>query len=81
MIASPSTALAVGFVEVTGKRVMPEYRAYRIKNNHVAGVPDLITCDSDGEAIRQAKKLADGHDIELWDGPRFVIGIKSTCGR
>jgi hypothetical protein len=20
----------------------------------------------------------DGHDIELWDGPRFVIGLKSA---
>jgi hypothetical protein len=57
---------------------MPEYRAYQIKNNHVAGAPIIITCDGDREAIQQAKKLMDGHDIELWDGPRFVIGIKST---
>ena len=57
---------------------MPEYRAYQIKNNHVAGVPIVITCANDREAIQQAKKLGDGHDIELWDGPRFVIGIKAT---
>jgi hypothetical protein len=56
---------------------MPDYRAYVIKNNHVAGVPVVFTCDSDQEAIQQAKKLVDGHDIELWDGSRFVIGIKS----
>ena len=57
---------------------MPDYRAYQIKGDHVAGVPIVITCDSDHEAIQQAKKLVDGHDIELWDGSRFVIGIKST---
>ena len=57
---------------------MPDYRVYKIKNNnHVAGAPVVVTCDSDREAIQQAKKLVDGHDVELWDGPRFVIGIKS----
>jgi hypothetical protein len=56
---------------------MPDYRAYKIKNDHVAGVPTIITCDSDEQAIEAAKVLADGHDIELWDGPRFVIGIKA----
>ena len=56
---------------------MPEYRVYKIKNNHVANAPVIITCDGDREAIQQAKKLVDGHDVELWDGPRFVIGIKS----
>jgi hypothetical protein len=56
---------------------MSEYRVYKIKNDHVAGAPVVITCDSDREAIQQAKKLVDGHDVELWDGPRFVVGIKS----
>jgi hypothetical protein len=69
--------LTTGVGGVTGKRPMPDYRAYVIKNNHVAGVPVVFTCDSDQEAIQQAKKLVDGHDIELWDGSRFVIGIKS----
>jgi hypothetical protein len=57
---------------------MPDYRAYRIKNNRVDGVPTVIACDSDQEAIQQARKLMDGHDIELWEGPRFVIGLKPT---
>ena len=56
---------------------MPEYRVYKIKSDRVAGAPVVVTCDSDQEAIQQAKKLADGHDVELWQGPRFVIGVKS----
>jgi predicted O-methyltransferase YrrM len=57
---------------------MADYRAYRIKNNHVDGIPTVITCDNDEEAIKQAKQLVNGADIELWEGARFVRGIKST---
>ena len=56
---------------------MPEYRAYRIKDEHVAGVPDIVVADNDQEAIDEAKRLTNGHDIELWNGARFVIGIRS----
>jgi hypothetical protein len=57
---------------------MPAYRAYPLKDNHVAGPPNIIVADSDHDAIEQAKQLVDGHDVELWDGPRFVMGLKST---
>jgi hypothetical protein len=60
-----------------GVCVMPEYRAYRIKNNHVAGIPDVVVADNDQEAIERAKQLTNGHDVELWEGSRFVLGIKS----
>jgi hypothetical protein len=55
---------------------MPEYRAYHLKNNHIVGPPNVIVADDDQQAIEQAKKLIDGHDIELWTGARFVIGLK-----
>jgi hypothetical protein len=57
---------------------MPDYRVYKIKNNQIVGAPVVVACESDRDAIQQAKKLVDGHDIELWDGPRFVIGLKSA---
>jgi hypothetical protein len=57
---------------------MPDYRVYKIKNNRIAGAPVVVSCDSDRDAIQQAKKLVDSHDVELWDGPRFVIGLKSA---
>jgi hypothetical protein len=56
---------------------MADYRAYLIKNNRVDIAATIIKVDTDTEAIEQAKQLVDGHDIELWQGPRFVIGFKS----
>jgi len=29
-------------------------------------------------AIEQAKKFVEGCDVELWEGPRFVIGLRSS---
>jgi hypothetical protein len=75
MMALPARATGTG--DVPRVASMPDYRVYKIKNNHIADAPVVVTCDSDREAIQQAKKLVDGHDVELWDGPRFVIGIKS----
>jgi hypothetical protein len=62
---------------IAGGIARPDYRAYKIKNDHVTGVPAIITCDTDQQAIEAAKTMADGHDIELWDGARFVMGIKA----
>lgn len=57
---------------------MPEYRAFPIKNFHIAGPSHIIECATDEEAIEWAKQFVDGHDIELWDGSRLVVDLKST---
>jgi hypothetical protein len=52
---------------------MLEYRAYRIGDSgHFVGVTPLF-CSGDLDAIAQATNLADGHDVELWSGERFII--------
>ena len=56
---------------------MPEYRAYLIKNNKVDIAATVIDCANDEAAVEQAKLMVDGHDMELWQGPRFVKGFKS----
>ena len=56
---------------------MADYRIYKIKDNHIAEPPALITADADPEVIEQAKELVDGHDVEVWEGTRFVIGLRS----
>jgi hypothetical protein len=54
---------------------MVEYRAYTIGiEGHVVGFKALV-CADDAEAINQAKRLVDEHDIELWSGARFVIRL------
>ena len=59
-----------------GDRV-PEFRAFPVKNFHIAGPAHIIECDTDQEAIEWAKQFVDGHDIKLWDGARLVIDLKA----
>jgi hypothetical protein len=52
---------------------MPEYRFYAIKNDgHVAGPPTGRDCLNDGEALKEARQLVDGHDIEVRQSSRIV---------
>ena len=39
--------------------------------------PIVIEADTDAIAIEQAQQFADSHDVELWQGARFVIGLRS----
>lgn len=52
---------------------MPEYRLYKIgPDGHIAGPPPVVECQDDLIAIKEARKLLDGHDIEIWQGSRIV---------
>jgi hypothetical protein len=64
-------------LETTGPGdAMTEYRAYMIGDDgHFIG-DRLFTCDSDADAIEWAKQLVDGHDVQLWSGPRFVVKLE-----
>ena len=54
---------------------MAEYRAYSVGyDGHFVGYEGFVACDDD-EAIRNAKRLLCDHDIELWNGERFVMRL------
>jgi hypothetical protein len=54
---------------------MEEYRAYFVgTDGHFVGFEPIV-CEDDASAIGKAKCLVDGHDIELWSGPRFVAKL------
>jgi hypothetical protein len=58
---------------------MPTYRIYNLtRDDHIAGAPEVIEYDSDQEVIAHAKAKLDGLDLEVWDGPRVVIRLKSS---
>jgi hypothetical protein len=57
---------------------MPSYRVYKLANNQFAGVSQIAAYDSDDEVVRYAKSVLDGLDVEVWDGPRMVIRLKSS---
>jgi len=55
---------------------MVEYRAFTVgPDGHFVGSEALV-CADDSEAIEKARQFVDGHDIELWSGPRFVVTLK-----
>jgi hypothetical protein len=57
---------------------MQNYRAYTVgKDGHIASAEEF-TCADDPEAFEAAKRLVNGHEVELWSGTRFVIKLTST---
>jgi hypothetical protein len=55
---------------------MPTYRLYALDNqNHVTGPPQIITSDSDEEAIQRAQVFMDVRALELWELERRVARI------
>ena len=54
---------------------MAEYRAYTVgADDHFIGFQEII-CRDDDEAVATAMRLVNGHDVELWNGPRLVIRL------
>ncbi|MHC2017206.1 hypothetical protein [Methylobacterium sp. CM6247] len=50
----------------------PAYRVFLLaKTGGVIGMVPFAVQD-DSEAVERAKAMVDGHDIELWDGSRFI---------
>lgn len=51
---------------------MQEYRAFILGlDGRVQESVDLL-CENEGEAIKAAKQLIDGHDVELWQRDRQI---------
>jgi hypothetical protein len=60
---------------------MPDYRAYIMgPDGHVQNRVEL-RCDDDVEAIRLAKQIVDGHDVELWQLDRHIETFRHTSER
>jgi hypothetical protein len=56
---------------------MAEYRAYTVGDDgHFIGF-EAFVCADDSEATEKAKRLLNGRDVELWNGPRFVIKLEA----
>jgi hypothetical protein len=55
---------------------MAEYKVYKIKNDQIFEPPVVFESPEEAAAIDRARQLVDGCDVQLWQGVRFVIGIK-----
>ena len=55
---------------------MPEYRFYAItKDGHIDSPPINRDLPDDGGALKAAKELINGRDIEIWQGTRIVAYV------
>ena len=49
--------------------------------DEIEDVTAVINCGDDMEAIRTVAQLTDDHDIELWDGSRFVRRFRPNTAK
>ena len=73
-VVGASIDLLQGTVSVRIFR-MAEYRAFTVGEDGNRAVSHEMVCREDGEAVARAKRLIDGHDIEVWSGDRLVIRL------
>jgi hypothetical protein len=60
---------------------MPQYRAFQMNGDRIAGPPYNLIADDDGAAVALARELVTSRcDIELWQLERFVIRLPRTDG-
>ena len=58
------------------KTGMADYRAYTVGSDGHFIDYQGFACDNDADATERARQLANGHDIELWSGERFIIRLE-----
>jgi hypothetical protein len=68
--------LQCGTMTHHGADAMTHYRAYIIgKDGKFVGAQDL-DCESDEDAIKAAKPLVNGSDVEIWQTNRRVAQLR-----
>jgi hypothetical protein len=61
------------------RQSMPEYRIYRLASDgHFWGVPVIVECAQDQEAIEKARQMVDGLDLEIWEAARLIARFKAN---
>lgn len=59
---------------------MAGYRLYGLDGVDKVASAEWIEADDDQAAIAAAEQMMDGHDCELWRGPRLVTRLKRKRG-
>lgn len=55
---------------------MPEYKLYRLDGaKRIARAADVLSADSDDDALAAARALAKSRSFEVWQGRRLVATI------
>ena len=62
----------IGFADLDKAPVPPRYRVLILDREGQVLRMERIEGDEDDEAVERARRLVDGHAVELWDGVRFI---------
>ncbi len=55
---------------------MPTFRIFTVgPDQHFSGMPEIVECVDDSEAVDKAMQLANGLDLEIWDNKRMVARV------
>ena len=46
--------------------------------NRIDAPPAIIKCETDQEAVANGRAMIDGHDVEVWQGARYVMRIEAA---
>jgi len=58
---------------------MPKYRIFTVGHDqHFVGVPEIVECVDDNEAVDKAMQLMNGLDVEIWDHERMVTRLPNS---
>jgi PII-like signaling protein len=58
---------------------MSTYRIFTVgRDQHFSGMPVIVECVDDKEAVDKAMQLANGRDLEIWDHKRMVARLPSS---
>jgi hypothetical protein len=57
---------------------MPDYRAYIVGPDGHFKTFEVIEASDDEQALKVAQKLADGHDVEVWQLDRKIAVLPHT---
>jgi hypothetical protein len=61
--------------------VVREYRIFKIgKDGRISSPPEIVTAETDDEAISKAKAMKGALDAEIWEGTRLVCRLPPLRG-
>ena len=62
---------------------MREYRLYSVVpgTNIIKGIPAIVVCKNDTEAVAEARTRVNGLDVEVWELTRMVARIEAPDAR
>lgn len=71
---------AGGRVTAPWGRAVLEYKIYRLdQRGKISAPPEIVTSDQEPAVVEKARSMAEGCDIEVWQGERLVVHVSQEA--